>query len=255
MIVLLSPAKRLRVPEEKSNGSKGSEPLFLESSQRIMKTLSTKSPRSLAKLQSVNREIAEMNFERNQLWSERKGEGLYHSLELFDGEVYRGLDFNNWNETTLSYAQDHLLILSGLYGFLRPKDMILPYRLEMGTKLKIGRRSNLYEFWGDNLLQELRNIAQDQMIINLASSEYSKAIKPKQLTDQIHEVDFLEDKGDGKEPKAIQVFLKQARGMLAKYILENQVLNIDGVRSFVDGGYFFDESRSTNHKTVFLRLH
>lgn len=254
MIVLLSPAKRLNEHTEISS-QQISVPSFLEGSKSIMKRLADKRPKQLQQLQAISSALAEENYQRNQVWLQKEGEGEIPAVYLFDGEVYRGLAAPAWKEATKLYAQDHLRILSGLYGWLRPFDHVLPYRLEMGTALSIGRKKNLYDFWQEKLRSALTDLAKERPVLNLASAEYFRAVDPSFFKAQIHQVDFLEDKGDGGAPRPIQVFMKQARGMLANYVLENQIERVEDLAGFMEKGYQFDPSRSSSSKTVFLRHH
>lgn len=254
MIVLLSPAKRLNDHSDTASPW-SSEPSFLEGSRTIMKRLASKSPKQLQQLQGISTALAEENYERNQAWLEKEGKGEIAAVQLFDGEVYRGLAADKWTEVSQRYAQDHLRILSGLYGWLRPFDQVLPYRLEMGTALSIGRKMNLYEFWKGQLRPALLDLAKNGTILNLASTEYIRAVDPSFFKGQIHHVDFLEDKGEGKAPRPIQVFMKQARGMMASYVIENHIVRVEDLIGFCEKGYQFDPTRSSSSKTVFLRHH
>lgn len=254
MIVLISPAKRLNI-DKQIKRSLVSEPENLEQSKQIMHALSRMSVDDLMSIQNVSYSLAVENFERNQYWMDKDGKGELSAVDMFDGEVYRGLNAANWSEITTQYAQDHLRIISGVYGMLRPLDQVLPYRLEMGTKLQIKSSKDLYSFWKSDLVGSLKKLSNGKPILNLASTEYSKVIRVNELESQMHEVNFLEDKRDSKPPRAIQMYLKQARGTLARFVLENQIESISDLAAFEESGYHLDKTLSTPIKTVFLRHH
>ena len=172
----------------------------------------------------------------------------------FDGDVYWGLEAKSLSEDDLHYAQDHVRILSGLYGLLRPMDEIQPYRLEMGTKLRNDRGMNLYEFWGEQIGEQIRtdlNGHPDQTIVNLASNEYFKAVNAKTLDRRVIEIKFLEEK-DGKA-RPIQYYTKFGRGVFARWIVQNRINAADDLRDFRENGYRLSEERSEGDLLVFER--
>ncbi len=176
------------------------------------------------------------------------------ALFAFNGDVYTGLDAQSLSEDDIAYAQQHLRILSGLYGVLRPLDLMQAYRLEMGTKLANSRGKNLYEYWGDTVTTEINKAlaAQgDNVLVNLASNEYFKSVKPKQVDGMIITPVF-KDKKNGQY-KIISFFAKKARGLMARYILQNKVEDVAGLKAFDTAGYYFSEEQSTETELVFLR--
>ena len=179
MLILLSPAKRLK--EENSVIATGNQiPLLFEEAIKVNKAIKRLSPKKLAELQSISLDLATLNWQRNQDWNQTIDRKYYQAVHLFNGDAYLGLDAASLSGEDLAYAQKHLRILSGLYGLLKPLDLIEPYRLEMGTNLKVGRRQNLYEFWKDKIAPKLKQDFVDVPILNLASNEYSKAIDRKE---------------------------------------------------------------------------
>jgi uncharacterized protein len=251
MIALLSPAKRLKNTEELVE-IECSIPKFLPQAREINSVLRKKSVNALMKLQGISKELASNNWERNQIWSGSEENRGWAAIYLFDGEVYRGLAAEHWNEDNLVAAQKRIRVISGLYGLLSPLDRVEPYRLEMGTQIRIKTKSNLYEFWRKRLTDELVEISNNQPILELCSTEYSKVFDKKRLGMQMHQVEFLESKGDSK-PKAIQVYLKQARGMMASFIIKNEIKDLNDIRAFDWEGYNFDNNLSSERKSVFIR--
>ena len=173
---------------------------------------------------------------------------------MFNGDTYTGLEASSLSEADLDWAQDHLAILSGLYGVLRPLDLIQPYRLEMGTKLKTGRGTTLYQFWGERITQQLSaQLAahDDPTVINLASNEYFKSVQAKALPGQVITPAFKEMR-DGKA-KMISFMAKRARGMMARHIIEHRLERPEDIKGFTAGGYQFDEASSTDTTWTFIR--
>ena len=166
-------AKRLK--EENAIEASGNQtPLFIDEAIKVNKALKRYRPKKLMELQGISQELAELNWQRNQEWNSQESSKYYRAVRLFNGDAYLGLDAESLSTDTINYAQDHLRILSGLYGWLRPLDAIEPYRLEMGTKLKIGRRNDLYAFWSDKITKQVNQEFDGVPILNLASNEYSK---------------------------------------------------------------------------------
>lgn len=251
MKILLSPSKSLDFESSQRIGEK-TVPAFLEHSEKINKTLRQKSPNQLKKLQSISDELAELNYERNQHWdSEKVAEGRQAAL-AFTGDVYRGLDATTWNEEDMDFASDKIVVLSGLYGMLYPTDAIMPYRLEMGTKLKVGSKKDLYEFWKKPLQTYVdENWDRNELIVNLASNEYFRALSQLELDQEILNVDF-KDFSRGKY-KVIPFFAKIARGLLARYIVLNRIENKEDIQSFNLSGYYFQPDQSSTNNYVFYR--
>lgn len=253
MIVLLSPAKTLDFESEAVTSS-ASQPEFLEEASQLIAKLKKLSSKQIQSLMSVNPDIAELNVQRFQTWETPFHNGNAKQAMLsFTGEVYRGLNANTFNEPDFEFAQAHIRILSGLYGVLKPLDLIQPYRLEMGTSLKYSAKvSNLYQFWGDKIKEyfESENI-ENQAIINLSSNEYFKSIRPKEIKNRIIHCHFKDFK-DG-EYKMLMTYAKNARGAMARYIVKNQIESIEGLKGFDLNGYSFNANLSDETNFTFTR--
>lgn len=233
MKIIISPAKTLDYETEPKIKLK-TKPHFAKEADALAAKMAKYSEKQIAKLMDISPKLAKLNFERFQEWptAPQKQAAL-----AYMGDVYAGLEAWEFTEKDFKFAQDHLRIISGLYGLLRPLDLIKPYRLEMGTKV------GLYEFWQPKLAREFT----DEIIINLASEEYSKAIKAKNMID----VKFFEIR-NGK-PKIIALFAKKARGMMARYIIKNQITKPDGMKKFNYGGYKFEAKGSNEQCYNFTR--
>jgi hypothetical protein len=255
MIHIISPAKSLDF-ETKPPFDIHSESVFQKESELIMKKLSAQSKKKLMDLMSISDNLAELNYERNQIWEFPSSENDHakQAVLAFTGDVYIGMDANNFSKTDLEYAQEHLRILSGLYGLLRPLDLILPYRLEMGTDLKIGTKKNLYDFWGNKLTKSINESLkghQEKVLVNLASNEYFKAVKSKEVDGEIISPEFKDEK-NGKL-KIISFYAKKARGMMSNYIIKNKIAHAEDLKGFDYEGYRFNQELSTSDKPVFTR--
>ncbi len=203
-------------------------------------------------MQSISVPLASLNFQRNQDWNLNHAELTRQAALCFKGDVYLGMEAHNWSENDMEYAEAHLRILSGLYGILRPNDLIKPYRLEMGTRISVGRRKDLYHFWNDRLKKYfLKEIGSDQLIVNLASNEYFNAIKAANVKNPILNLEF-KDFSNGSY-KVLSFFAKKARGMMADYIITNRIDNPDELKAFNSELYYYDHQNSTTDKFVFLR--
>ncbi|NQW35795.1 MAG: peroxide stress protein YaaA [Flavobacteriales bacterium] len=252
MKIVISPAKSLdyetTVPTDAF-----SIPEFLVNSEKIQNTLKKKSAKSLSKLMAISDNLGQLNFERNQEWQlPFTAQNARQAIYAFKGTVYEGLEAYTLSPKKIEDAQQKLRILSGLYGLLKPLDLIQPYRLEMGTKLKLGQRENLYKFWGDTLTKSLNNEMQDgEVLLNLASNEYFKVLQPKVLKNPIITPVF-KDLTKGKL-KVVSFFAKKARGMMVRYILDNQIENIESIKNFNVGAYVFDSKLSNETTFVFTR--
>lgn len=253
MKIVISPAKSLNfdstVPTDLS-----SEASFLSDSERINKLLKKKSARSLSKLMSISPNLGQLNYERNQSWSlPFTAENSRQAVYAFSGEVYRALDVYTLPPEKLDLLQNSLRIISGLYGILKPLDLIQPYRLEMGTKFRVGRNKNLYEFWRKKITQALNDeLADDEIFLNLASAEYFKAIDPKALKVPVITALFKDFKNG--EYKSIMTYAKLARGFMTRYILDNNVQTMEELKGFNYEGYGFSEAQSKEENTlVFIR--
>jgi cytoplasmic iron level regulating protein YaaA (DUF328/UPF0246 family) len=252
MKIVISPAKTLDF-ESKIPIDRQSTCIFLEEAERLNRVLRKKSPRSLTRLMNISPQLSELNWERNQDWSlpfteEKARQAIY----AFRGEVYLGIDALTIPEESADQLQDKLRILSGQYGILKPFDMIMPYRLEMGTRLRVNTRKNLYEFWGSKITKALNEeLKDDGLLINLASNEYFKVLKKKELNAQIITPVFKDFKNGTY--KSIMTFAKRARGLMVRYIVDNDVNSIDELKLFNERGYAFDSSMSTPTELVFTR--
>jgi len=253
MLVLLSPAKKLDFTSEVSTELKSKADL-LTNSQEIMGELSKLKPADLEKLMKISPQLADLNFERNQNWK-LPFENARQASFAFNGEAYNGLDISSFSEQELVYAQEHLRLLSGLYGLLRPLDEILPYRLEMGTKFAVNSsHKNLYSYWGSLLTKKVNTLTVEQNIstlVNLASTEYFKAIKTKEIQANIITPTFKDWKVD--KHKVIMMYAKKARGSMASYILKNKINQEEQLKSFDTDGYSYNEELSNGNDWVFTR--
>lgn len=253
MLVVLSPAKKLSIEGEKP--SDFTLPQFTNQSQKLIKVLAKYSPKKLQGLMKISDAIADLNVQRYSEWKE---EHLFEETKqaalTFTGEVYTGLNAASFSAKDVAFAQDHLRILSGLYGVLKPMDLIHAYRLEMGTSLKVGRNKNLYEFWKKIVAKEINEVLKaqgDDVIVNLASNEYFKAIDKKQLNANVI-VPVFKDFKNG-DYKTIMVYAKRARGMMAAYIIKNQLQHTADLIAFDTDGYCYNEAASSNNELVFYR--
>lgn len=252
MIVLLSPAKSLNF-ENKAPITENTLPRFLDETQRLAKTLKKYSSKKIADMMGLSSVLADLNYERFQNFSETyTSENSKQALWAFTGEVYRGLDAVSLSENEIDFAQNHLRLLSGMYGLLRPLDYMQPYRLEMGSKLKVTPKvDNLYKFWDLKITDLLNEDAKGETIINLASNEYFKSIKTKQLKSEVITPVFKDFKNG--QYKTIMTFAKNARGVMARYIIQNQLTEVEQIKLFNGNGYSFDVKQSTDTNWVFVR--
>ncbi|MCC5918460.1 MAG: peroxide stress protein YaaA [Cryomorphaceae bacterium] len=248
-VAILSPAKSLN---EKVEMPAQSEPLFLKKSATINKSLKKLDPKALMDLQNISQKLAELNAMRNRDWSVEAHSGIgTPALFTFSGDVYQGIDAETLNPEQVKMASDRLLILSGLYGLLRPMDAMLPYRLEMGTKFSVGKNPDLYAIWQKEITKFINSSYKDCTLVNLASVEYASAIDFKTLKLPVVDVQF-KDFSNGKY-KIISFFAKKARGYFARFLLNPEVKTIEHLQAFDTDGYFFSEADSNPNKLVFLR--
>ncbi|WP_422091681.1 peroxide stress protein YaaA [Tenacibaculum ovolyticum] len=252
MKIIISPAKSLDF-ESKATTSLYTQPRFLEQSIKLNKKLKTLSRKKLSELMKISDDLASLNYERNQNWQTPfELDNAKQAIFSFTGEVFRGIDVNTMPEGKLPTMQDNLRILSGLYGLLKPLDLIQPYRLEMGTRLKVGRTENLYKFWGNELADSLNSeLDNDELLVNLASSEYFKAL-PKKVLKVPMITPVFKDLKNG-EYKTIMTFAKKARGLMVRYIIENDIKTIEGLKGFNVNDYRFSEEMSTKTELFFTR--
>lgn len=256
MYCLISPAKNL---DEKTAipfnvDSYLSEPMLIDHAIELMKTLKNKDVIDLQELMGVSAKIAELNVVRNQNWTYPFDDNKKLAIYLFDGDVYTGLDAYSLNTDEILYLNQHLGILSGLYGILKPLDNMLPYRLEMGTKLKTPHADDLYGYWGDKITDvinhNIKNSGSD-VLINLASNEYFKAVNTAKIKAEIITPKFLDQKNG--QYKIVSFYAKKARGMMMNFCAKNQITNPDELKNFDMDGYYFDEKASSDDEWVFKR--
>lgn len=259
MLILISPAKTLDF-ETPSKSSRFSQPAFLADTETLVEQLRTLSAAEISSLMKISIKLGELNAGRYQTWQPAFDDNnAKQALLAFQGDVYQGLNADSFNQADFDFAQEHLRILSGLYGILRPLDLIQPYRLEMGTKLAHAKLKNLsastlYDFWQDKLAQSINqqlNKLNQKIIVNLASNEYFKAVKPKILTGEIVTPVFKDWKND--KYKIISFYAKKARGMMSAYIIKNRIEKTEDLKNFNDGGYIFNKELSDDSNLVFTR--
>nr|WP_299074607.1 peroxide stress protein YaaA [uncultured Allomuricauda sp.] len=253
MKIVISPAKSLDFETELPT-SRYSQPQFLEQSEKLNSVLVKKKPKVLSKLMSISDNLAELNWQRNQQFSTPfTPENSRPAVFSFNGDVYQGLDAYTIPENKLDQLQDTLRILSGLYGILKPLDLIQPYRLEMGTQLKVARKKNLYEFWKKQLTAHLNEeLEEGELFINLASNEYFGAIDERQLKVPTITPIFKDWKND--KLKVISFFAKKARGSMVRYILDTDAKTIEDIKGFNYDGYVFSAEHTLREdQPVFIR--
>ena len=254
MLIVLSPAKTLDY-ESRSRMRKFTEPDLVDQSQALISVLRRQSPSKLQSLMSISPALAELNHQRFQAWQPTSTkDNAKQAILTFKGDVYTGLEADNLDSKDMAWAQQHLRILSGLYGVLRPLDLMQPYRLELGTRLRTRRGQNLYEFWNtritDILNAQLKAIGSDTLV-NLASNEYFKSVKTKQLNANIISPAFR-DWNNG-EYRMIGFLAKKARGRMAAWIIKNRIKRPEELVDFALDGYAYDKASSTPGVPVFLR--
>lgn len=249
MKILLSPAKTLdfqtNVPTLWS-----SNPIFVTQANEINQVLQSKTPKKLMELMDISDKLAQMNWKRNQEWEQTTD--LRQAVFAFKGEVYVGLDAYSISELHWDYMQNSVRILSGQYGVLKPFDLIKPYRLEMGSELKIGKTKNLYQYWDANITQAIQSeLDLDEWVVNLASQEYFKVIKPQLLQNKIITPIFKDFKNG--DYKVISFFAKKARGLMTRFAIDHQIEKVDQLKTFSGDGYAFDAKFSSETDWVFTR--
>jgi cytoplasmic iron level regulating protein YaaA (DUF328/UPF0246 family) len=253
MKILISPAKSINEKAIKSIDS--TIPIFQNEAQKIVKNLRKFKVDDLRQLMSISEDLAQLNWKRYKNWkkSDSESEELISAGFAFSGEVYRGLDLASLNSEELEIASKNLRILSGMYGILKPSDLIYPYRLEMGTRFSpIEEQKNLYEFWKDKIVKMLeKELEKEELIVNLASNEYFKAIDLQQIKNRIITPIFKDFK-NGKF-SIIMMYAKHARGAMARYLIQNQITNIEDLKLYSVDGYSFDAKQSNENEWVFVR--
>ncbi|MDX6746801.1 peroxide stress protein YaaA [Polaribacter sp. PL03] len=252
MKIIISPAKSLDF-ESKVPTDIYTQPRFLEQSKKLNKKLKTLSKKNLSDLMKISDDLSALNYERNQTWETPfTKENSKQAIYSFTGAVFKGIDVNSLSAKKIPVLQERLRILSGLYGLLKPLDLIQPYRLEMGTRLKVGSTENLYKFWNDTLANSLNEeLEDDELLVNLASTEYFKALPKKTLKVPMITPVFKDLKNG--EYKIVMTYAKMARGLMVRYIIDNDVKTIEGLKSFNIDKYRFSESLSSETELVFTR--
>lgn len=245
MLILLSPAKKLLKTTKPYTGQT-SHPGFLDKTKILVNIMQSKSVAEIANLMDLSQDLANLNFERYQHFNSNEA---YPALFLFQGDVYQGLEAKTWDQETVNYSQSHLRILSGLYGLLKPLDTIQPYRLEMGIRLENPAGKTLYDFWQETIAQELNQqlaVQKNPFVVNLASTEYFKAVNAKQLNYPVITINFYERKNG--ELKMIGIHAKKARGVMAKFLVQQRIDIQEKLKTFCELGYeYHPETSSATH--------
>lgn len=252
MLMLVSPAKTLDYETELPIDDY-SEPELLNQAAELIKELKELTPADVADLMGLSDKLAHLNVTRFQHWKRPfKPSNARPAIYAFKGDVYTGLDAYSLKKSDMNFAQKHLRILSGLYGLLKPLDLMQPYRLEMGTKFENAKGKNLYEFWGNQITDLINeHLGKSNTIVNLASNEYFKAVKKKELNAEIITPNFKDEKNG--QYKVISFYAKKARGMMAAYIIKNRIKDVEDIKKFDVAGYRFSEEHSKGNEWVFIR--
>lgn len=254
MICIVSPAKNLN-EDPLTQEVKWTKPKFIGQAEILSGILKEKSPADIGSLMHLSENLSNLNYDRNQKW--RKAHTIKNAkpaMFIFNGDVYQGLDAASLSEEHIEYAQTHFRILSGLYGLLKPLDVVRPYRLEMGTKLDNPEGSNLYKFWKDSLGKQLQKdirASKSKVLLNCASNEYFKAVDTSAIKEEIWTPVFKDFKTD--KYKIISFFAKKARGMMARFVIQNQCKTIEDLYSFNSEGYYFKEVDEAKKQIIFYR--
>lgn len=252
LLTLLSPAKKLlKINKPYTNTT--SEPEFLPKTAQLLTVMQSKSVEEIAALMDLSNDLAQLNYNRYQHFPTQ---AAYPALFLFQGDVYQSLDAKTWDESSVDYAQKHLRILSGLYGMLKPLDLIQPYRLEMGVRLANSAGPSLYDFWRATLTNVLNQQLKEQanpVLLNLASTEYFKAIDLKKIQHPVVTANFYEKKDN--QLKMIGIYAKKARGALAQFIMCNQLDSTEAIKQFTGMGYQYNPNTSSATQYDFVREH
>lgn len=255
MLMIISPAKTLDFTKENKAGY-STNTIFNNEIKELIDVLDKYTIDDLSKLMKISEKLAEENYDRYQKFFTDEIE-CKEALLAFDGAVYKGIDSKTFNCEDLEYAQRNLRILSGLYGVIRPLDMIKEYRLEMGTKLKFKTYKSLYNYWEDKLtnfiLKEIESSSGDKVLINIASNEYSKVLDLKEIGKKykVINVDFKEKRGE--EYKVVGTYAKKARGLLVNNIIKNKIVNVENIKAFNKEEYVFNSELSTDSEFIFTR--
>lgn len=255
MLILLSPAKKLDY-DSLPVTPQYSQPDMLHEAEYLIGKLKKKSSRQIGQMMKISPALSQLNYERYQHFTTPfTPQNAKQAILTFKGDVYAGLNANELNEKDLQFAQGHLRILSGLYGLLKPLDLIQAYRLEMGSRFAVtAKKTNLYRYWGDKIGQAVDSALQEQgddILINLASNEYFKAVQAKNIRGRIITPNFKDLKNG--QYKSIFLWVKQARGMMARYIIKNRIFRLEEIKDFSMAGYRYNAGMSTSHQWIFTR--
>ncbi|MCW8195626.1 peroxide stress protein YaaA [Proteobacteria bacterium 005FR1] len=254
MLIVISPAKNLDY-ETPPVTDEHTTPEFIDDSKKLIAELRKLAPQDVSKLMGISDKLGTLNYDRYQAWKPTFNfKNAKQAVLAFNGDVYTGLQAENFKTNDFKFAQKHLRILSGLYGVLRPLDLMQPYRLEMGTKFGVGKAKNLYEFWGDKITDKLNedlHAVKSNLLVNLASNEYFKAVQPKRLDAEVVTPAFKDWKNG--EYKMISFFAKKARGLMSAYIIKNRITKASDLEGFDSEGYEYNASLSKPNAPVFTR--
>jgi len=254
MIIVISPAKSL-YEQPPVQFEKYSEAFFLPEAAKIVSVMKKKKPAQLSKLMDISPKLAELNYQRFQVWTlPFSPENSWQAGLMFNGDVYHGLRAETFSEEEFETAQQNLRILSGVYGLLKPLDLIQPYRLEMGTNVSVARKKNLYEFWKPRITTKLNHELEDsgqKVLVNLASNEYFSAIDTKKIKARIITPAFKEQKEGGYQ--MISFFAKRARGLMSRFIIQNKISDPEEIKAFDLEGYYYNNQLSKGDNWVFTR--
>ena len=254
MLTIISPAKKLDYSQPAETQA-CTQPQLLKHSEQLLEDLRQLSPKDICSLMGLSDKLGALNYERFQAWQTPfSNENAKQAILAFKGDVYQGLDADNMSAEELGWAQDNLRILSGLYGLLRPLDLMQPYRLEMGTKFANQRGANLYQFWGEIITDQLNKLfpsSAKSVLVNLASNEYFKAVQSNNINAEIITPVFMDQKGD--KYKIISFFAKRARGLMSAFIIKNKITDAEQLKTFDINGYSFNAAMSEGNKWVFCR--
>lgn len=253
MLMIISPAKTLDY-ESPLATERYTQPDFLDDACELVDQLKELEPHQISNLMSISDKLGQLNAERFQNWhTPFTPENARQAVLAFKGDVYTGLDAESFSEQDFEFAQNHLRMLSGLYGVLKPLDLMQPYRLEMGTRFENKRGKDLYEFWGSKITEEINRLlaADDGVLVNLASNEYFKAVRKKELDGRLVTPQFKDWKNG--QYKMISFYAKKARGLMCRYAIQNRITQANDLKGFNLEGYYFSEDQSDNNNWVFLR--
>jgi len=254
MLTIISPAKTLDY-ESPLATKRFTQPELLDKSSQLISVARKLTPAQISSLMSISDKLALLNAERFNDWQpDFSPDNARQAILAFKGDVYTGLQAEDFSEKDFDFAQDHLRMLSGLYGLLRPLDLMMPYRLEMGIRLENPQGANLYAFWGDLLTEKLNKLLAEQgdkVLINLASDEYFKAVKPAKLDGEIIKPVFLDQKNGNY--KVISFYAKKARGLMSRFIIKERLSKVSQLQDFNLEGYEYDPARSAGNELVFTR--